>query len=121
MPVLVNPKKCVNRENCFASNACPYEAFYHNSLKKTWEVDANICGDCPGPCVNFCDQDAVIWADDLAELKLVKAELEGSITHDRVLEARAQHKREIEEARKLKASEGLLVLTRGNFEEEVLR
>src|SRR5438874_6624283 len=121
MPVLVNPKACVDREHCFAAAACPYGAFYHNSLKRTWEVDATICGDCPGPCLNFCDKDALRWGDDLVDLKLVKAELEGTMTPAQVTEARLKHKKELQEAAaKEKSAEGVIALTRANFEREVL-
>ena len=132
MPVLVDPKSCVDREHCFAAGACPYGAFYHNSLKRTWEVDATICGDCPGPCLNFCDKDALRWGDDLVDLKLVRAELEGTMKPEQVAEARLKHKEELkaakaaqqaaEEAAKQKSSgEGVVHLTRANFEREVLR
>ena len=126
MPVLVNPKECVDREHCFAAAACPYNAFIHNSLKRTWEVDATICGDCPGPCLNFCDKDALRWGDDLVDLKLVKAELEGTMTREQVLEARAKHKEEAKAAAKAaeeekKAATGIVALTTANFETEVLR
>ena len=76
MPVFVDPKTCVNREHCFAAGACPYDAFIHNPLQKTWEVDATICGDCPGPRLNFCDKDALHWGDDLVDLQLVRAGVE---------------------------------------------
>src|SRR3989442_11185106 len=96
MPVLVNPKVCVDRERCFAAGACPYDAFLHNPLRRSWEVDANICGDCPGPCLNFCDKDALRWGDDLVDLKLVKAELEGTMTPQQVAEARLKHKQDLQ-------------------------
>jgi thioredoxin 2 len=128
MPVFVDPKACVDREHCFAAGACPYDAFFHNSLKKSWEVDANICGDCPGPCLNFCDKDALHWGDDLIDLKLVKAQVEGTMKPEEVLEARAAHKKELAEAAKraaaeaaAKSAEGVIALTRANFEREVLR
>jgi len=128
MPVLVDPKACVNREHCFAAGACPYDAFLHNPLKKTWEVDANICGDCPGPCLNFCDKDALHWGDDLVDLRLVKAQVEGTMKPEQVAEARLKHKKELAEAAKLaaaeaaaKSAEGVIALTRANFEREVLR
>lgn len=125
MPVLVNPKQCVDREHCFAASACPYDAFLHNPLKKTWEVDATICGDCPGPCLNFCDRDALRWGDDLVDLSFVKAELEGRMKPEEVTEARLKHKEEIKAAReaaKKKAEAGAVIeLTRANFEQEVLR
>ncbi|HYP39598.1 MAG TPA: thioredoxin [Chloroflexia bacterium] len=124
MPVLVDPKSCVDRDHCFAAGACPYDAFIHNPLKRTWEVDATVCGDCPGPCLNFCDKDALRWGDDLVDLKLVKAELEGKMKPAEVAEARLKHKEEAKaalEAAKKKSAEGVIDLTRANFEREVLR
>ena len=128
MPVLVDPKSCVDREHCFAAGACPYGAFYHNSLKRTWEVDATICGDCPGPCLNFCDKDALRWGDDLVDLKLVRAELEGTMKPEQVVEARLKHKEELkaakaaeEAAKRNSNAQGVIQLTRANFEREVLR
>jgi thioredoxin len=128
MPVFVDPKACVDREHCFAAGACPYDAFIHNPLKKSWEVDATICGDCPGPCLNFCDKDALHWGDDLIDLKLVKAQLEGTMKSEAVAEARVKHKKELAEAAAraaaeaaAKSSEGVIALTRANFEREVLR
>jgi thioredoxin len=132
MPVFVDPKTCVNREHCFAASGCPYDAYLHNPLKQTWEVDATICGDCPGPCLNFCDKDAVHWGDDLVDLEIVRAGVEGRMKPEQVAEARTKHKREVAEAaaaaaaaeaaRVAKATAGALVaLTRQNFEQEVLR
>jgi thioredoxin len=131
MPVFVDPKACVNREHCFAASACPYDAYLHNPLKKSWEVDANICGECPGPCVNFCDKDAVFWGDDLEDLRLVRAGVEGTMKPDAVAEARHKHKIERDEAAKRaeaeaeaarnKGAEGVIALTRQNFEREVFR
>jgi thioredoxin 2 len=124
MPVFVDPKACLNREHCFAAAACPYDAYYHNNLKKTWEVDATICGDCPGPCLNFCDQDAVHWGDDLVDLKLVKAQVEGTMKPAEVAEARLKHKQELkaaQEAEKQKSAADVMTLTQKNFESEVLR
>jgi thioredoxin len=128
MPVFVDPKTCVDREHCFAAGACPYDAFIHNSLQKTWEVDATICGDCPGPCLNFCDKDALHWGDDLVDLQLVRAGVEGRMKPAEVEEARMKHKREAAEAAAAAAAEAakatpgaLVALTRQNFEQEVLR
>jgi len=132
MPVFVDPKTCVNREHCFAASACPYDAYIHNPLKKTWEVDANICGECPGPCLNFCDKDAVHWGDDLEDLRLVRAGIEGTMKPDAVAEARHKHlterveaQRQAEiaaaEAARRKEGEGIIALTRHNFEQEVFR
>ena len=132
MPVLVDPKSCVDRDHCFAAGACPYGAFYHNSLKRTWEVDATICGECPGPCLNFCDKDALRWGDDLVDLKLVKAELEGAMKPEQVSLERQKHKDELKAlkaaeeaaaaaAKQKSSAEGVIDLTLANFEREVLR
>ena len=128
MPVFVDPKACVDREHCFAAAACPYDAFIHNPLKKSWEVEANICGECPGPCLNFCDKDALHWGDDLIDLKLVKAQVEGTMKPEAVAEARVKHKKDVAEAAAraaaeaaAKSAEGVIALTRANFEREVLR
>src|SRR5687768_15642392 len=128
MPVLVNPNICVDRDHCFAAGACPYGAFYHNALKRTWEVDATMCGTCPGPCLNFCDKDALRWGNDLEEIRLFKSEIEGKLKPQQVEEARLKHKQELEraaaEARKKekeKEGQGIFALTRANFEQELLR
>lgn len=128
MPVLVDPKICVDRSQCFAAGVCPNDAFIHNPLRQTWEVDATLCGECPGPCLNFCDKDALRWGDDLIDLKLVKAQLEGAMKPEQVAEARLKHKADLAAAREAaaredarKSAEGVLELTRANFEQEVLR
>jgi thioredoxin len=130
MPVFVDPKTCVDREHCFAAGACPYDAFLHNPLQKTWEVDATICGDCPGPCLNFCDKDALHWGDDLVDLQIVRGGVEGRMRPEEVAEARMKHKREVAEAAAAAAAEAaaaatqpgaMVALTRQNFEQEVLR
>src|SRR5690242_20621821 len=92
MPVLVNPKTCLDRTHCYAAGGCPYDAYFHNALRHTWEVDATKCGDCPGPCLNFCDADAVRWADNLFELDLLRQQLEGQLTPEQVAERRAAQK-----------------------------
>src|SRR5438552_3677087 len=92
MPVVVNPKSCLDREKCFAAMGCPYGAYRHNLEAKTWEVEATICGECPGPCVNFCDADAVRWADSLFEVDLLRQQFAGQITADAVREQIAAQK-----------------------------
>ncbi|MDQ2809977.1 MAG: thioredoxin domain-containing protein [Chloroflexota bacterium] len=125
MPVLVNPTTCLNREVCFAATGCPYGAYHHNVEAKTWEVDATICGDCPGPCINFCDADAVRWADNLFELDLVSGQILGLLTREEAAEKRAAQ-REIEAqaqavaARKQAATSVIRDITQANFQAEVL-
>lgn len=123
MPVLVNPKTCLDREHCYAASGCPYGAYSHNVEGKTWEVDATICGDCPGPCLNFCDADAVVWRDNLFELDLLRGQLAGTLTAEEVAEKQAA-RREEEAARAREEAAGkattIVEVTTANFQAEVL-
>lgn len=127
MPVLVNTKSCLDRTQCYAASGCPYDAYFHNGLRHTWEVDATKCGDCPGPCLNFCDADAVRWADNLFELDLLRQQLEGQLTVEQVVERRtAQKEKEAAEAQaaaadRAKKVRGVVVITAKNFAAEVLQ
>jgi thioredoxin len=131
MPVLVNPKTCLDRTHCYAASGCPYDAYFHNALRHTWEVDATKCGDCPGPCLNFCDADAVRWADNLFELDLLRQQLEGQLTVEQVAERRAaqqakdaaaaQATAEAAAAERAKKGGGVVVVTAKNFAAEVIQ
>lgn len=126
MPVLVNPKTCVDHPTCFAATGCPYSAYHHNDEAHVWEVDATICGDCPGPCMNFCDPAAVMWADNLAELDLLRGQVLGLLTPAEAAEKRAaareaEIKAQEEAARKAAATAPAIVnITSANFQREVL-
>jgi thioredoxin len=127
MPVLVNPKTCLDRTHCYAAGGCPYDAYFHNALRHTWEVDATKCGDCPGPCLNFCDADAVRWADNLFELDLLRRQLEGQLTPEQVAEHRAAQKEkeaaaaQVAAAERAKKAGGVVAITAKNFAAEVLQ
>ncbi len=94
MPVLVNPKQCLDQGHCFAAAACPYGAFSHDAPAKTWVIDSTICGDCPGPCLNFCNGYALRWADNLFEIDLLKGQLAGTLSVAEVAEKRAARQAE---------------------------
>lgn len=130
MPVLVNPKICLDRDHCYAAHACPYDAYLHNGLRHTWEVDATKCGDCPGPCLNFCDADAVRWADNLFELDLLRQQLAGHLTAEEVIAQRtAQKEKEVAAAQAVaqaaaeqaKKGGSVVVITAKNFAAEVMQ
>ncbi len=125
MPVLVNPNTCLNREVCFAATGCPYAAYHHNIEAKTWEVDATICGDCPGPCLNFCDADAVRWGDNLFELDLVRGQILGLLTpadaaEKRAAQREAEAQAQAATARKQAIAAVIVDITQANFQAEVL-
>ena len=124
MPIFINEKTCVQHPQCYAALGCPYDAYFKNNLRGTWEVDATRCGECPAPCMNFCDANAVIWADNLFELDLVKAQLNGTMTAEQVAEARAARKAEEAAAKAAKAAKapaaGVIAVTAKTFQAEVL-
>ena len=123
MPVLVNPKLCLDREKCFAAIGCPYGAYHHNVEAKTWEVDATKCGDCPGPCLNFCDGNALRWGDTLFEIDLLKEQFAGTLTAEDAAERRAEQRAAEQRAREEAARNvtvTLTAITRANFQQEVM-
>lgn len=123
MPVTVNPKQCLDRAHCFAAAACPFNAYYHDEPAHTWQVDSTICNDCPGPCLNFCDGNALRWGDTLFEIDLLKAQFAGTLTAEdaalRRAEQRAAEAREREEAAR-NVAVTLTAITRANFQQEVM-
>lgn len=119
MPVLINYERCDSSPHCFAARVCPYRTLYYSQAKRRVEVDAKRCGDCPAPCLNFCDQYAIKFATTLEELKLMQAELDGTMTPAEVAEKRKQ--RADEDKAKDEAAHDPVILSTTNFEEEVLR
>src|SRR5687768_8534244 len=105
MPVVVNPKKCLDRGHCYAATACPYDAYFHNGLRNTWEVDADKCGDCPAPCLNFCDQYAVVWSENVFHAGLLKQQFAGELTAEQVEEERRKKRQEAAAAAELARQE----------------
>jgi thioredoxin len=125
MPVLVNYNKCNCAPLCFASRACPKEALHVDKEKLRVWVEPQICGDCPAPCLNFCDAVALKYAPNLEELDIMQKELDGEITVEQAIELREKRKAEMqaiaaaEEAKK-QAVAAIVTLTTENFMEEVV-
>jgi len=90
MPVLVNHKKCDCAPNCFAAKACPKDALFVERSTNIVTVQAEVCGDCPAPCLNFCDRTALKFAPNLLELEIMGRELAGQITLEQAVEERKQ-------------------------------
>lgn len=125
MPVLVNYSRCNCAPTCFAAKACPKDALWVDLTQNKVLVEATSCGDCPGPCLNFCDAVALKYAPTLEELDIIQRELDGVLTAEAALEERkalAEKKKAEEEAAK-EAEEVAEVtpvtLTSQNFMEEV--
>lgn len=118
MPVIINYERCDSSPNCFAARVCSYRNLRYNQAKSRVEVDAKRCGDCPAPCLNFCDHYAIKFSASMEELKLMQAELDGSMSADEIAEKRKQ----LAEEKKAKEEAAFdpLDLTMANFEEEIL-
>lgn len=127
MPVLVNYNRCNCMPTCFAAKACPKETLRVDPVQMKVVVDATVCGDCPAPCLNFCDTVALKFAPNLAELDIMQRELDGLLTAEAALQERKAiaEKRKAEEAATKEQEErskyAPVKLTMQNFVEEISR
>jgi|YNPBryantNP2012_1023418.scaffolds.fasta_scaffold29680_1 thiol-disulfide isomerase/thioredoxin len=117
MPVLILRERCDNLPHCFAASACPNQALLYDEEKKQVVVFPERCGDCRGPCLNFCDRYALKYAPSLEELRLLQAELDGTMTPEEIAQARLRLRQE-EEARR---REAVPEVTAEDFRQEVLQ
>ena len=127
MPVVVNQKKCDCAPNCFAASACPKDALYVDRTRDNLvTVEPELCGDCPAPCLNFCDRAALKYAPNLLELDIVRREVLGEITLEQATEERklvaAKLKEEAEAKAQAEADAATkpVKLTTDNFVAEVV-
>jgi thioredoxin len=125
MPVLVNYTRCTYTKTCFAANVCPKGTLRVDYILGKVVVDPTVCGDCPGPCLNFCDPVALKFAPDLEELDINQKELDGVLTKEAATLQRAdllRQRKEAEAAAKAEAEKAAfapMALTSKNFVEEV--
>jgi thioredoxin len=74
--------------------------------------------------MNFCDANAVIWADNLFELDLLKAQLAGTLTAEQAVEARAARRAAEAAEAAAKAAQApaakVIAVTAKTFQAEVL-
>jgi len=129
MPVLVNYNKCNCAPTCFASNACPYDALHVDKTALRVFVEADKCGTCPAPCLNFCDAVALKYAPTLDELAIMQQELDGALTVEQAVEARkvlmeqmkAKAEAEKEPEQEVIPVSAPLAVTTQNFVQEVVQ
>lgn len=120
MPAVVDPAVCNrNYDLCFPARICPHNAF---SLVESGAVviDSALCGECPGPCTNFCDGYAIRYDSDPESFEILRRKTLGEIDETAAaLELAAARERREEEERAAKAD--LIVdVTRDTFQSEVL-
>jgi thiol-disulfide isomerase/thioredoxin len=117
MPVLLLRDRCDNRAYCFAATVCPNQAIVYSEEQESVLVFPERCGECRGPCLNFCDGYALKYAPSLEELALLQAELDGTMSSEQISQERLRLQKEAEKKRR---RELLTQVTEASFEQEVL-
>ena len=127
MPVLVNYDRCNCMPTCFAAKVCPKDNLHVDKIQMKVVVDANVCGDCNAPCLNFCDTVALKFAPTLVELDIMQRELDGLLSRDAAQAERqvlAERAKALEAAAKEAdelAATAPITLTTQNFMQEVVQ
>jgi thioredoxin len=100
---------------------CPYDVLHFNfdTPSQPATLDPEQCGDCRGICTNFCDPRALRFARTMEDLRLVEAELTGTMSTDEISAARQKMKEEAEAAKK--KQEAVVEVTTATFEQEIIR
>lgn len=124
MPAVVDPNVCDrNWASCFPARMCPQEAFSFDTERNEVVIDDSLCGDCPGPCVNFCDQYAIRYTPDHSEFSVLKQRTLGELTEQEAAEELEKIKEEEkQQAEAAQEQEGAIVnVTEATFAEQVLQ
>lgn len=117
MPVLILRDRCDNLAHCYAATACPKQALFYDEASGQVVVFPERCADCRGPCLNFCDRYALRYAPSLEELRLLQAELDGSMSAEEI----ARQRMLLRQAAEARRREQLQEVTAANFQQEVLQ
>jgi thioredoxin 2 len=87
MPAVIDPNVCdKNWAACFPAKMCPEHAFSFDPEANLVVINDSLCGDCPGPCVNFCDQYAIRYTPDHLEFEILKKRTLGELSDDEAIE-----------------------------------
>jgi thioredoxin 2 len=124
MPAVIDPNVCdKNWAACFPAKMCPKDAFSFDSDANLVVIDDSLCGDCPGPCVNFCDQYAIRYSPDHSEFSVLKQRTLGELSEDEAADELERLKAaEKEQAEAEKAAEGATInATAETFNDVVLK
>lgn len=118
MPAVIDPAKCNrNWEQCFPARVCPQSALSRTDSGEV-VIDSSLCGDCAGPCVNFCDGYAIMYDRDPDTFDILRRQLlEGLSESEAIEERKALETAAAEEA----STESLVVdVTLDTFMSEVI-
>ncbi len=117
MPVLLLKDRCDHLPHCYAAGACPNQALFYDERSGQVVVLPERCGDCRGPCLNFCDQFALKFAPTLEELRLVQAEIDGTMSAEEIAKERIRLRQEAE----ARARAAVPDVTAATFQRDVLQ
>lgn len=123
MPAVIDPNVCDrNWASCFPARMCPQEAFSFNSELNEVIIDDSLCGDCPGPCVNFCDQYAIRYTPDHSEFEVLKKRTLGEITEEEAAAELEELQEAEKQAEESESGQGATVsVSAATFAEQVLQ
>lgn len=119
MPAIIDQHLCINAPRCFAAPVCPQDAIAFRVELGQVTIESDRCGDCPGPCTNFCDPNAIKYAPNYAEFELLTAQIEGTMTLEEIAAERARRKEEAARAAAAAKASPVTALTTATFEQFV--
>jgi thioredoxin len=124
MPAVIDPNVCdKNWAACFPAKMCPQDAFSFQADANLVVIDDSLCGDCPGPCVNFCDQYAIRFTPDHEEFAILKQKTLGELSEEEAAEELRKLKDEQADAEEAEPEDAGATInaTAETFNDEVLK
>lgn len=120
MPAIIDPNVCDHDlAGCFPARMCPQKAFSFDDATGQVVIDSDLCGDCPGPCMNFCDRYAIRYAADPDEFTVLRGKTLGELSEDEAAEKLVQMKEQAKAAEA--AAAPVIDATAATFDAEVLQ
>lgn len=119
MPAIIDQHLCDCAPRCFAIPACPVDAIAFRVDVGQVTIDSDRCGDCPGPCTNFCDRAAIKYSPTYDDFDLLVAQVQGTMTPEEIAAERARRKEAAAKAAEAAKASLVKVLTARNFEQVI--
>jgi thioredoxin len=120
MPAVIDPSVCNrNFAACFPARMCPEDAFSQAADGEVI-INSDLCGTCPGPCVNFCDGYAIRYDPDPTSFEILARKTRGEIDEDEALAERERLRAEAEDEARAQAESLVTDATLDTFVAEVL-
>ncbi len=120
MPAVIDPNTCDNDfAGCFPARICPEKAFSYEAGRVM--INSDLCGECPGPCVNFCDRYAIRYTSDEDEFAVLKAKTLGTLSEIDAAEELHRLKEEAKAEAAKEAESAAVEVTAVTFDDQVVR